>query len=179
MTDQTFTITDADGDTITVSPLDDPDVRISTGGRCVHLTAPDAHRVADAIRRTAGPRGDQASDDLDAVYRERAHLVAHLTALYPAALVASAPDAPEWAVVYVNLPTGQVSWRIAVRDLPLFADIEVVAADSPRATWPGHSTDEKYRRLAEATQVMREASVEHGLIEAEAARITDPLLGEY
>ncbi|MGW1998438.1 hypothetical protein [Embleya sp. NPDC001921] len=114
----------------------------------------DATPVYVYAERVLAPAGTPTN--LDAVYRERAHLVAHLTALHPAVLVASAPDAPEWAIAYVDLPTGQASWHIAVRDLPLFADVAVVAADDPRAIWDRHASDEKYRRLDEATHLMRE-----------------------
>jgi len=109
--------------------------------------------------------------DLDAVYRERAHLVAHLASLYPSVLVESAPDAPDWAIVYVDLPTGQASWHIATRDLPLFAGVQVVPADDPRAVWDQHSTAEKYRRVATSTRLVHEGRDALGDIEADAARI--------
>ena len=40
---------------------------------------------------------------------------------------------PEWPVVYIDLPTGQVSWHM------------------PQHTsqWDGHDTEEKYRRIDE------------------------------
>lgn len=38
---------------------------------------------------------------------------------------------PNWPVVYIELPTGQVSWHIPF--------------DENR--WDGHSTEEKYRRI--------------------------------
>lgn len=40
---------------------------------------------------------------------------------------------PDWPVVFVELPTGQVSWHIEQYD----------------KEWDGHDTDEKYRRVAE------------------------------
>ena len=51
---------------------------------------------------------------------------------------------PEWAVVIVDLPTGQASWHVAPDDMDLFTGV-------PRSeinTWDGHSTEEKYARLA-------------------------------
>lgn len=81
------------------------------------------------------------------IYRERARLVAHLAALYPAT-VGTDPAAPEWPVVYVTLPEGQVSWHVAARDMDLFSHVPAGPADS----WDGHDTDEKYGRLDRATR---------------------------
>jgi hypothetical protein len=55
-----------------------------------------------------------------------------------------APDAEGWRIVYAETPQGQVSWHIGSRDADLFADFPT----APVAGWDGHSTDEKYRRLA-------------------------------
>ena len=41
------------------------------------------------------------------------------------------PKEPEWPVVFIELPTGQVSWHV-----PQHA-----------AAWDGHDTGEKYRRV--------------------------------
>jgi hypothetical protein len=40
---------------------------------------------------------------------------------------------PEWPVVYIELPTGQVSWHMPQHPVP----------------YDGHSTEEKYRRIQE------------------------------
>jgi hypothetical protein len=40
------------------------------------------------------------------------------------------PAEPEWPVVYIELPTGQVSWHMPQHPVP----------------WDGHDTAEKYRR---------------------------------
>ena len=53
------------------------------------------------------------------------------------------PWDPEWFnVVYVELPTGQCSWHIHDRDLPLFAFLK--RRDVP---WDGHTTADKYKRI--------------------------------
>ncbi len=81
--------------------------------------------------------------ELDDLYRERAHLIAHLAAFYPAVLVPVAdPNETGWPVLYLQLPTGQVSWHIAPGDLDLFSHVLI-----GHATWDGHDNDEKYRRL--------------------------------
>jgi len=79
----------------------------------------------------------------DTAYRERAQLVALLAAIYPAA-IAPAPDFEGWSIVYVDLPTGQASWHISVADLELFEHV----AKRTHVAWDGHSTEEKYRRIA-------------------------------
>lgn len=43
------------------------------------------------------------------------------------------PDEPEWPVVFIELPTGQVSWHVPQHDVP----------------WDGHTTEEKYQRIKE------------------------------
>jgi hypothetical protein len=43
------------------------------------------------------------------------------------------PAEPEWPVVYIELPTGQVSWHMPQHPVP----------------YDGHTTEEKYRRIQE------------------------------
>jgi hypothetical protein len=89
------------------------------------------------------------SSALDAVYRERQHLLAHLAASYPSVLVDGADrEAPSWPVLFVKLPTGQVSWHIGPDDRDLFPHVERAVGGMPGAPiWDGHDTAEKYRRL--------------------------------
>jgi len=47
-----------------------------------------------------------------------------------------------WPVLFVDLPTGQVSWHLSPRDRQDASDI----GEYPGA-WDGHTTEEKYRRL--------------------------------
>lgn len=51
-------------------------------------------------------------------------------------------DDPEWPVIYVDTPAGQVSWHVPRDELP-----EDLAALDFRGKWDGHTTQEKYRRL--------------------------------
>ncbi len=86
----------------------------------------------------------------DPVYRERAHLVAHLAAVYRSALVYGAdPEYPDWPIVFIHTGAGQLSWHISPEDEDLFGHVEVsVHPNEPAwARWDGHSTDEKYERL--------------------------------
>lgn len=83
----------------------------------------------------------------DSVYRERAHLVAHLAARYPSTIGLTDPSAPDWAVVTIETPAGQMCWHIATDDYDLFEHVE----RSLDARWDGHTTEEKYERLRALT----------------------------
>lgn len=82
-------------------------------------------------------------------YRERAHLVAHLAAQYTSVIAYG--DDPDWPVVYIDTPAGQLSWHLALSDLDLFAHVPTVAPEDYRAQWDGHDTPTKYDRLDELT----------------------------
>ncbi|MFD7507905.1 hypothetical protein ACFV5N_00955 [Streptomyces sp. NPDC059853] len=98
-----------------------------------------------AIIETGEPAPTSAQ--LTAVYRERTHLLAHLAALYPSRLRDGGdPERPGWAVLDVELPTGQASWHIAPRDLDLLTHVPAGPGQ-----WDGHSTAEKYERLEALT----------------------------
>lgn len=87
---------------------------------------------------------------LTAAYRERAHLVAFLTVLYPSVIITDGdPDAPGWALVYVDSPTGQLSWHLSGDDLDLFPHVQRV--ETSAVTWDNHTTDEKYARIRQLT----------------------------
>lgn len=91
-------------------------------------------------------------DALNAAYRERAHLVALLAAVYPSHIGRTDPESPNWAVVTIELPTGQACWHVASDDMDLFEHVRPTSADDPG--WDGHTTVEKYGRVDEmATQV--------------------------
>lgn len=86
---------------------------------------------------------------IDAVYTERAHLVAALSKLFPSSLEQHEhKEGEDWDadwlnVVFIDLPTGQVSWHIALTDLRLFDHLPRNAGRK----WDGHTTPEKYARL--------------------------------
>lgn len=84
---------------------------------------------------------------LNAAYRERAHLVALLAALFPSTWGID-PEWTDWHVVYVETPAGQLSWHISPSDRDLFAHVFGGTAD---AVWDGHSTEEKYERIRKLT----------------------------
>lgn len=85
----------------------------------------------------------------DAVYAERNKLVCALSKIFPAWLGLHEEDKnwqKEWMnIVYIQLPTGQVSWHFHEDLLPLFAHLEYDNTEK----WDGHTTEEKYERLLE------------------------------
>lgn len=87
--------------------------------------------------------------DLDEIYSERNQLVAALAVHHPAS-VGIDPAEPDWPIVYIQLPNGQVSWHFGPNDVHL---IDGIPSD-PNVVWDGHNTEEKYRRLQEFTREM-------------------------
>jgi hypothetical protein len=79
------------------------------------------------------------------IYRERAYLTSYLSKRFPSYLCYSDPDEPNWAVLYVDTPEGQLSWHINPDDMDLFSHLSV----RKFAQWDGHTTEEKYERLSE------------------------------
>lgn len=95
--------------------------------------------------------GPDALDEMraakDGAYLERNRVVAALACCFPAGVARTAIEGwdPEWEnCVYIDLPTGQVSWHFHDNHAHLFARLPRYAG-----TWDGHDTSEKYRRLAE------------------------------
>lgn len=110
--------------------------------------------IADGVQmlQSALAEIDRLTKERDGAYRERNQLVCALSKLFPSWLDRH-PDSDtswdaEWRwIVFVRLPTGQASWHIHDSERGWF-DHLVVGGDA----WDGHSTDEKYRRLAAITQ---------------------------
>ena len=89
---------------------------------------------------------EQLRVDKDAAYLERNRLVALLAAVYPSGIART--DIPGWlpewhGCVYIDLPTGQASWHYHDGHAHLFAHLPPYAGK-----WDGHTTDEKYERIA-------------------------------
>jgi hypothetical protein len=79
-------------------------------------------------------------------YRERAALVAYLAACHPSVMLTDTAE-PDWPIVFVSTPAGQMSWHIAKADLDLFTHVSTTT----EPTWDGHTTAQKYQRLGELT----------------------------
>jgi hypothetical protein len=82
----------------------------------------------------------------NAAYNERNKVVAALARLFPSGVARTCIEgwSEDWhGCVYIDLPTGQVSWHFHDSQAPLFAGLPPYSG-----VWDGHDTDEKYRRLA-------------------------------
>lgn len=82
----------------------------------------------------------------DAAYDERMHLVAALARMFPSGVRDT--DTPGWTpawkgCVYIDLPTGQVSYHYHTRHTELFRDLPAYAG-----AWDGHSKQDVHDRLA-------------------------------
>lgn len=77
------------------------------------------------------------------VYAERNRLVAALSHLFPTNIGLD-PNEPEWPVILIESPAGQISWHITLDERhSLFAHIY-----DESGKWDGHDDAEKWRRVA-------------------------------
>lgn len=85
--------------------------------------------------------------ELDRAYYERNALVAALSKLFPAWLMKHPPDPswePAWTdIVCIETPEGQLTWHLHESHLHMFAHLVLCPNN-----YDGHSTVEKYERLA-------------------------------
>lgn len=82
----------------------------------------------------------------DSAYEERNRVVALLASMFPSGTRRSAIpgwDAEWHGCVYIDLPTGQASWHYHDDHHWLFAHLPPY----PKV-WDGHTTDQKYERVA-------------------------------
>lgn len=82
----------------------------------------------------------------DAAYSERNRVVAALARLFPSGVART--NIPDWDItweqcVYIDLPTGQVSWHFHDSEAHLFEGLPAYTK-----AWDGHTTEQKYERLA-------------------------------
>jgi hypothetical protein len=79
------------------------------------------------------------------IYRERAYLLSLLSTQYPSHLYVDPDGEPGFGVVVsMSFLTGQANWHISESDLDLFDHLDRFA----HSNWDGHSTEEKYQRIA-------------------------------
>lgn len=99
-------------------------------------------------------------DRKDQAYLERNRVVAALARLFPSGRATTAIEgwSPEWhGCVYIDLPTGQVSWHFHDSQAFLFEDLPPYTKP-----WDGHTTPEKYRRLAALATAAEQPHRAHG-----------------
>jgi hypothetical protein len=90
---------------------------------------------------------DPPAPDLDALYTDRAHILALLALHYPAYIAYSDPGTPDWPVLTLDTPHGQMAWHIAPRDADLFGHVRRVDDAEAARAYDGHSTDTKHQRI--------------------------------
>jgi hypothetical protein len=88
----------------------------------------------------------------DKAYAERNLCVALVACIarwhgYTVGIKTHPQDDPEWDpewmhILFIDLPTGQVSWHLHISEVENFPDIPVY-----QGTWDGHTTEEKYDRV--------------------------------
>jgi hypothetical protein len=102
-----------------------------------------------SVDRDALAEIERLRADKDAAYEERNQVVAALTTIFPSGIART--DIPGWlpewhGCVYIDLPTGQVSWHYHDSQAHLFAHLPPY-----KKPWDGHTTEQKYARLAMLT----------------------------
>lgn len=116
-------------------------------------THPKLANAAAILRRLDAPVAAQPQPSeleamrqrKDGAYFERNQVVAALAKCFPSGVAKTAIDgwSEDWhGCVYIDLPTGQVSWHFHDSQAYLFKDLPSYAG-----AWDGHDTPEKYRRV--------------------------------
>lgn len=90
---------------------------------------------------------DELIGALNEAYRDRARVLAPLAALFPSKLAANATD-PDWPVLYLSTPNGQISWHIAQADLDLLQHVTFDRETDALSIWDGHDTETRDQRLS-------------------------------
>lgn len=94
--------------------------------------------------------GEEEMDAMrNELYHERALLLSVLTLHYPS-IIGTDTKEPDWPVLYVSTPAGQISWHIAANDLELFKHVNRTS----NAKWDGHTKAEAMDRLKSVVKLM-------------------------
>lgn len=99
---------------------------------------------------------DESSDQIHrarSVYEDRARLIAFLSALYPSVLTRDEEAVPGWWVVFVDTPSGQLTWDVAPEHMEHFGHVERVAPTDMRALWDGHTRQDRNDRIDDLIEV--------------------------
>ena len=79
------------------------------------------------------------------LYRQRAYLMGGYVGMFGGVFSHTDRQAPEYPVLYVETPKGQLSWHIHPEDKDVFDGLNVPTVEG--YPWDGHSTEEKYMRI--------------------------------
>lgn len=115
--------------------------------------------AAEAKAAAAEAERDALWEDKDDAYRQRMHLVAALARLFPSGVRATNIEGwmPDWhGCVYIDLPTGQISYHYHTSQAHLFQEL-------PPYTKPfdGHEKEDVHARLAALTANPKDTEDEH------------------
>jgi hypothetical protein len=119
----------------------------------------DCRRISEMLVKFAAARTDlplaldalaRQQEAKDAAYLERNRLVALLSKLWPSHLAQHPADDLAWSrdwltIVCIHAPFGQITWHLHDAHVPLFAHLTM-----GESHWDGHTTEEKYQRIADA-----------------------------
>lgn len=111
-----------------------------------HSASSDYHQATFHLIAALAAAVRELQKRKDAAYLERNQVVAALAKCFPSGVARTAIDgwSEDWhGCVYIDLPTGQVSWHFHDSHAHLFAGLPPYAG-----SWDGHTTEEKYERLA-------------------------------
>ena len=89
---------------------------------------------------------DKLTRKKDAAYDERMHLVAALARMFPSGIRETTTPGwtPAWkGCVYIDLPTGQISYHYHTRHAALFSSLPTY-----EGPWDGHDKDAVHARRA-------------------------------
>jgi hypothetical protein len=117
------------------------------GGRVLLAASQDQKEGEQMTEQTEPIAYDTAQPDLNAIYTDRGHILALLALHYSAYIAYSDRTNPEWPVLTLETPHGQMAWHIAPGDLYLFPHVR--RADDAQAivAYDGHTTEEKHARI--------------------------------
>lgn len=118
-----------------------------SGDSVTELDRKQDEYVQNMLTETDQQARDEEKESKDSAYRERNMLVCALTKLFPAYLARHDESDESWErdwmwIVYIDLPTGQVSWHIHDSEFTKFSHLEI-----KENNWDGHNTERKYQRL--------------------------------
>lgn len=109
----------------------------------------DGEKAADRIEALSAEVQRLRQEKNDA-YCERNQVVAALAKCFPSGVAKTEIEGwlEDWhGCVYIDLPTGQVSWHFHDSQAHFFNGLPKY-----QGKWDGHDTSEKYRRLATLKQ---------------------------
>lgn len=122
----------------------------------IYVSSREMNRRRQELRDLLTRAIESTEEERNKAYNERNRLVAYLASVYPSCLERH-PEEEEWEndwrwIVFIHHPSGQLSWHIHDSELPLF---DHVPRGMGNVKWDGHTTEEKYQRLATAIHERR------------------------